>query len=77
MPMAPSTEDDSAERLGLSARETEVLRLLTEGASDSVIAERLFISRYTASNHVHAILTKLGVANRAAAVALAVRRGLV
>lgn len=61
----------------LSARETEVLRLLTEGASDPEIAARLFISRYTASNHVHAILTKLGVANRAAAVAHAIRSGLV
>jgi DNA-binding NarL/FixJ family response regulator len=61
----------------LTRRENEVLRLLAEGASDPEIAGRLFISRYTASNHVHAILSKLGVANRSAAVALAIRRGLV
>jgi predicted ATPase/DNA-binding CsgD family transcriptional regulator len=61
---------------GLTPRELEVLRLLVEGASDPEIAARLFISRKTASNHVHAILTKLGVGSRSAAVALAVRRGL-
>lgn len=61
----------------LTKREIDVLRLLAEGASDPEIAERLFISRYTASNHVHAILTKLGVANRAAAAAVAIRRGMI
>jgi predicted ATPase/DNA-binding CsgD family transcriptional regulator len=61
---------------GLSPREQEVLRLMVEGASDPEIAERLFISRRTASNHVHAILGKLGVGSRSAAVALAVRCGL-
>lgn len=60
----------------LSPRELEVLRLLVEGTSDPEIAERLYISRKTASNHVHAILQKLGVASRAAAAALAVRSGL-
>jgi DNA-binding NarL/FixJ family response regulator len=54
----------------------EILRLLVEGASDPEIAARLFISRKTASNHVHAILKKLGVSSRSAAAALAVRRGL-
>jgi DNA-binding NarL/FixJ family response regulator len=61
----------------LTPREREVLRLLVEGASDPEIAARLFISRKTASNHVAAILERLGVANRTAAAALAVRRGLV
>ncbi len=69
--------DPAVEQFGLSGREREVLRLLADGASDQEIASRLFISRYTASNHVHSILTKLGVSSRAAAAALAVRRGLV
>jgi non-specific serine/threonine protein kinase len=69
----PADQNRSA---GLSPREIEVLRLLVEGASDPEIAERLFISRKTASNHVHAILAKLGVANRTAAATLAVRLGL-
>jgi DNA-binding NarL/FixJ family response regulator len=60
----------------LTLREQEVLRLLVEGVSDPEIAARLFISRKTASNHVHAILRKLGVASRAAAAARAGRRGL-
>lgn len=64
-------------RLGLSARELDVLRLLAEGASDSEIAERLYISRHTASKHVAAILEKLDAPNRTTAVAIAYRRGLV
>lgn len=72
VPRPPAFED----KLGLSTRERDVLRLLVQGSSDSEIADRLYISRHTASNHVHAILTKLGVANRAAAAALAVRHGL-
>jgi DNA-binding CsgD family transcriptional regulator/tetratricopeptide (TPR) repeat protein len=61
----------------LTAREREVLRLLVEGAPDQEIAQRLAISRKTASNHVARILEALGVANRTAAAALAVRRGLI
>jgi non-specific serine/threonine protein kinase len=82
--LATAVADDATggsaagERAGtLSPREREVLRLLVEGASDPEIAARLFISRKTASNHVAAILERLGVANRTAAAALAVRRGLV
>jgi predicted ATPase/DNA-binding CsgD family transcriptional regulator len=62
---------------GLSRREHEVLDLLVEGASDHEIADRLFISRRTASKHVAAILEKLGATNRTAAATVAHRRGLV
>jgi len=62
---------------GLSPREREVLRLLVEGASDHEIAERLFISRRTASKHVAAILEELGASNRTSAATIAHRRGLV
>ncbi|MGC4108930.1 MAG: LuxR C-terminal-related transcriptional regulator [Nocardioides sp.] len=55
----------------LSRREEQVLALIAEGLSDREIASRLSISRPTASKHVSAILTKMGVRTRAAAAALA------
>ncbi|HWC12680.1 MAG TPA: helix-turn-helix transcriptional regulator [Acidimicrobiales bacterium] len=60
----------------LSAREREVLALLTEGLSDRAIGERLHISAHTAHRHVSNILTKLGVHTRAAAAALGARHGV-
>jgi DNA-binding CsgD family transcriptional regulator len=53
---------------GLTARELEVLELIVAGASNAVIAERLFISYGTAKAHVKHILRKLCAANRAEAV---------
>jgi DNA-binding CsgD family transcriptional regulator/tetratricopeptide (TPR) repeat protein len=61
---------------GLTSREREVLQLLIEGGSDIEIADRLFISRRTASKHVAAILEKLDAPNRTAAAIAAQRRGL-
>ena len=61
----------------LTARETEVLELLVEGRTNPEIAEELFISPRTVSVHVTHILEKLGVENRSAAVALALRSGLI
>jgi DNA-binding CsgD family transcriptional regulator len=61
---------------GLSRREAEVLRLVTAGKSNRQIAETLFLSEKTVANHLTHIFNKIGVDNRAAAVAFAVRCGL-
>jgi DNA-binding NarL/FixJ family response regulator len=60
----------------LSARELEILRLIADGATNREAAARLFISEATVKSHVLHIYTKLGVNDRAAAVATAFRRGL-
>ena len=61
----------------LTAREREVLALLSRGLSNKQIAGELAISEHTAKFHVNAILGKLGAASRTEAVVLAVRLGLV
>jgi DNA-binding NarL/FixJ family response regulator len=61
----------------LSPREREVLALMADGAPNKVIARELGISVRTAKFHVAAVLAKLGARNRAEAVSLALREGLV
>ncbi|MBB5081922.1 response regulator [Nonomuraea endophytica] len=60
----------------LSARELEILRLIADGATNREAAAQLFISEATVKSHVLHIYAKLGVNDRAAAVAVAFRRGL-
>jgi len=61
----------------LTRREQEVLALLVKGMSNPEIAGRLFISRATVKVHISSILSKLGVANRAEAISLAIQNKLV
>ena len=60
----------------LSPRETEVLRLLSEGLGVAAIARQLFVSESTAKTHISKIYEKLGAANRAQAIMSAIRSGL-
>jgi two-component system nitrate/nitrite response regulator NarL len=61
----------------LTERESQVLALIADGHSGPEIGERLFISSSTVKTHVKSVLEKLGVSDRAAAVAEAMRRGLI
>jgi DNA-binding CsgD family transcriptional regulator len=72
-----STRDPSAPLPRLSVRERQVAELLVDGASNKVVARALDISVHTAKFHVTAILEKLGARNRADAVAIILREGLV
>jgi DNA-binding NarL/FixJ family response regulator len=60
----------------LSAREVEVLELVSRGMTSRQIGRDLYISPETVKTHVERILDKLGVADRAAAVRVAMERGL-
>lgn len=59
----------------LSAREMEILRLITKGLSNKEIAKALGISRQTVKNHMTSILRKLAVNDRTQAAVYALRRG--
>ncbi len=61
----------------LSARETDVLKLLARGLTNADIAARLYLSEGTVRNNVSSILSKLNVADRTQAALLALRYGLI
>ncbi|HLI09017.1 MAG TPA: AAA family ATPase [Ktedonobacteraceae bacterium] len=63
--------------LSLTKRELEVLRLVAEGHTDREVADALVISPRTVNRHLSNIFVKLDVPGRAAAVAYAIRQGLV
>ncbi|HEX7299988.1 MAG TPA: response regulator transcription factor [Solirubrobacteraceae bacterium] len=66
---------DSA-RPALSPREREVLALIAEGLTAPAVGRELHLSTATVKSHLKTLYEKLGVSDRAAAVAEAMRRGL-
>jgi DNA-binding NarL/FixJ family response regulator len=66
-----ATEDD------LSVRETEVLRLIAAGNSNKEIADHLSIGEGTVKSHVSNILSKLSASDRAHAVTIGLKRGII
>jgi DNA-binding NarL/FixJ family response regulator len=69
-PAAPAGND------GLTARETEVLRLIARGLSNPEIAEQLFISEATVKTHINNTFAKIGARHRAEAVRYAYTKGI-
>jgi DNA-binding CsgD family transcriptional regulator/tetratricopeptide (TPR) repeat protein len=74
IPQGPR-EATRANPAGLTARQLEVLELLTEGLTNAEIAERLVVSQRTAEHHVAAVLMKLGASSRREAVRRATELG--
>jgi DNA-binding NarL/FixJ family response regulator len=66
-----ATDDD------LSAREIEVLQLIAAGNSNKQIADRLFVAEATIKSRVTNILSKLSASDRAHAVTIALKRGII
>lgn len=66
----------AAEPVRLTGREADVLRLVVAGYTARQIAVRLTLSPRTVENHVHNMLRRLGVPNRAALVRYAIENGL-
>jgi DNA-binding NarL/FixJ family response regulator len=71
---APSADELSE---ALTAREREVLDLLSHGLSNRLIAGELHISEHTVKFHISSLYAKLGVNNRAEAVSRGARHGLI
>ena len=70
--VADHLADDS-----LTSREIEVLRLIAEGNSNKIVADRLSITEETVKGHVKSILSKLGANDRTHAVTIGLKRGII
>jgi two-component system, NarL family, nitrate/nitrite response regulator NarL len=66
----------ASDRPRLSPREFEVLRLVAEGLTTPQIADRLVLGTATVKTHLQSVYEKLGVSDRASAVAAAMREGV-
>jgi DNA-binding NarL/FixJ family response regulator len=61
----------------LTSREIEVLRLVAQGSSNKIVADRLSISEETVKGHIKSILSKLEAQDRTHAVTIALKRGII
>lgn len=75
--LARATGHDAAAPSPLTPRETEVLRLVADGAGNAEIAEKLHIGLGTVKGHLADILEKLSASDRAQAAVTALRRGFI
>jgi two-component system nitrate/nitrite response regulator NarL len=73
----PPAQSPKSDESGLNGREIDVLARLAEGASHKEIGRDLGLAEVTIKLHTQRIVRKLGVKNRAAAIAMAVRDGLI
>ncbi len=73
----PAQPQSQAEKLGLTERERDVLRLIVVGRNNSEIASELYVSEATVKTHINHIFAKLGARDRTHAVVLAHQLGLV
>ncbi len=73
---APPTSSVPEYPGGLSAREAEVLRLVSQGMTNAQIAQELYLSPRTVNAHLNSTYHKIGVGSRSAAVRFALEHGL-
>jgi DNA-binding NarL/FixJ family response regulator len=71
----PPTKQKSA--FGLTRKEKEILKKITQGLKNKEIAQHLFISETTVKTHINRILKKLGVDNRTKAILIAMERQII
>jgi DNA-binding NarL/FixJ family response regulator len=69
--------DKRGQEAPLSKRETQILQKVAYGATTKEVAEELGISPHTVKTHLERVFEKLGASDRAQAVAIAIRKGLV
>lgn len=70
------SELDSSDQI-LTPREIEIVRMIADGLGNKEIASKLGISDHTVKFHISSVFAKLGASNRAEAVTLGIRHGLI
>ena len=75
--ISPETQTIDTEKINLTPRQIDVLKLMAEGCSNKIIAYKLGLTEGTVKLHVTSILKVLNVYNRTGAVVEATKRGLI